>query len=320
MKTPCITLGLLLSALFFAAELWAKPLVVTTIRPLTMLVEAIAGDSVEIRQLLPDSEIPHHYSLRVTDQILLNQADLLLWVGPNLEVFLSKNVANLRPEKVITAEALPDIQWSKAVISQHDDEHKGKYEVANRPDHHPGDSAKNSHIWMNPANGQVIARELSNWLAAHYPGQQDQFLSAQKHFAEQLTTAVNATRTQLQALKTRKFIVDHDAFGHFATAFDLEQSGALKTGTGLSASAREFHKLLSQTDVNCIIAEPRHNHERIAKIASTLNAKTVTIDPLGANIALDDAAYIELIKSTGETLASCLSPLQENSAHSESAH
>ena len=89
---------------------WAKPLVVTTIRPLTMLVEAIAGDTVEIRQLLPDSEVPHHYSLRISERALISQADLVLWVGPELESFLSKTVTSLPPEKVITAAALPDIR------------------------------------------------------------------------------------------------------------------------------------------------------------------------------------------------------------------
>jgi len=282
--------------LFFAAQLAAKPLVVTTIRPMTMLVEAIAGDSVEIRQLLPDSEVPHHYSLRIADRALIAQADLLLWVGPEMESFLSKSVTALRPEKVITAAELPDIQWLKATPTNTNKEHADK---------------SDPHIWMNPNNGRVIATEVGNWLAAHYPQQREQVLAAQQLFNQQLSTANDNTATQLESLQQANFIVDHDAFGHFAEAFGLHQSGALKTSTGLSSGARDFHQLLSQNDVRCIIAEPRHNHGRVEQLAEKLQAKIAVIDPLGAVIPLSDQAYIQLIADIGDKLSVCLSSTRE---------
>ena len=266
----------------------AKPLVVTTIRPMTMLVEAIAGDSVEVHQLLPDSEVPHHYSLRIADRALLAQADLLLWVGPDLESFLSKSVTALRPEKVITATELPDIQWLSTT---------------------PEGQAANSdpHIWMNPNNGRVIATEVGNWLAAHYPGQREHLLAAQQLFNQQLSEMTAKTAANLSPLQQTNFIVDHDAFGHFGEAFGLHQSGALKTSTGLSSGARDFHQLLNQNDVRCIIAEPRHNHGRVEQLAAKLNAKIAVIDPLGADIPLGSKAYIQLIDDIGEKLTVCLS-------------
>ncbi|MEZ0121246.1 MAG: metal ABC transporter solute-binding protein, Zn/Mn family [Candidatus Reddybacter sp.] len=279
---------LLLSVLLITAQAWAKPLVVTTIRPMTMLVEAIAGDSVEVRQLLPDSEVPHHYSLRISDRALLAQADLLLWVGPDLESFLSKSVTALRPEKVITAADLPDIQ---------------------RLSPSPEGQAVSSdpHIWMNPNNGRVIATEVGNWLAAHYPGQREHLLAAQQLFNQQLSEVSSDTTTALKPMQQANFIVDHDAFGHFGEAFDLHQSGALKTNTGLSSGARDFHQLLNQNDVHCIIAEPRHNQDRVEQLAAKLKAKIAVIDPLGADIPLGNNAYIQLIEDIGKKITACLS-------------
>ena len=256
---------------------------------MTMLVEAIAGDSVEVRQLLPDSEVPHHYSLRISDRALLTQADLLLWVGPGLESFLSKSVTALRPEKVITSAELPDIQWLNATA-------EGQ----------TGNS--DPHIWMNPNNGRVIATEVGNWLAAHFPEQREQLLAAQQLFNQQLTDVTTTTATELKPLQQINFIVDHDAFGHFAEAFGLHQSGALKTNTGLSSGARDFHQLLNQNDVRCIIAEPRHNHGRVEQLSTKLSAKTAEIDPLGADIPLSNKAYIQLIEDIGKKLTACLSP------------
>ena len=285
----------LLSALPFvvtqfivAAQAWAKPLVVTTIRPMTMLVEAVAGDHVEVKQLLPDSEVPHHYSLRISDQALLAEADVLLWVGPELEGFLSKSVTALRPEKVITAAELPDIQWLSSSP-------EGKAEN------------RDPHIWMNPNNGRVIATEVSNWLAAHYPDQREHLLAAQQVFNRQLHGVTTATAAQLQTLQQESFIVDHDAFGHFAEAFGLRQSGALKTSTGLSSGARDFHQLSNQKNVRCIIAEPRHHHGRVEQLSTKMKANIAEIDPLGADIPLSHQAYIQLIEDIGNKLTACLS-------------
>ena len=255
---------------------------------MTMLVEAIAGDSVEVRQLLPDSEVPHHYSLRISDRALLAEADLLLWVGPELEGFLSKSVTALRPEKVITAAELPDIQWLSATTEGQTDN-------------------SDPHIWMNPNNGRVIATEVGNWLAAHYPEQREHLLAAQQLFNQQLADVTAETTAQLKPLQQENFIVDHDAFGHFAEAFGLHQSGALKTSTGLSSGARDFHQLLNQNKVRCIIAEPRHNHGRVEQLSTKLNAKTAEIDPLGADIPLSNTAYIQLIEDIGKKITACLS-------------
>ena len=252
-----------------------------------MLVEAIAGDSVEIKQLLPDSEVPHHYSLRISDQALLAQADLLLWVGPEMESFLSKSVTALHPEKVITAITLPDIQGLSSA----------KHTANSDP-----------HIWMNPENGRVIATEVSNWLAAHYPERREQLLAAQQLFNQRLTQVSADTSAQLKTLQQVNFIVDHDAFGHFAEAFNLQQSGALKNNTGLSGGARQRHQLFSQDDIRCIIAEPRHNHNRVAQLTKKLNAEIAVIDPLGADIPLSSAAYAQLIETIGQKIATCLSP------------
>ncbi|MBL4781004.1 MAG: zinc ABC transporter substrate-binding protein [Porticoccaceae bacterium] len=276
----------------------AKPLVVTTIRPMTMLVEAIAGDSVEIRQLLPDSEVPHHYSLRISDRALLAEADLLLWVGPELESFLSKSLTALRPEKVITAAALPDIRWLSPGIegqATHSD----------------------PHIWMNPENARVIASEVGNWLAAHYPGQRGQLLAAQQRFNQQLKAVTANAAAQLETVRQENFIVDHDAFGHFAKAFGLHQSGALKSNVGLSSGARDFHRLLNQNDVRCIIAEPRHNHGRVTQLATKLDAKVAIIDPLGAGIALNNTAYTQLIGTIAEKISACLSPASTDARPTE---
>ena len=272
----------LLTLPLWSTAIWAKPLIVTSIRPLTMIIQTIAGNDVEVRQLLPDSEEPHHYSLRISDKLALNQADLVVWIGPELESFLLRSVNNLNPEKVLTASSLADIQLANS----------GR---ANDP-----------HIWLNPDNGIVIATEVSNWIAAHFPDLREQILANQQRFRTQTLTSTENARQRLLPLHDLQVLVDHDAFGHFFSFFNIQQAGALKTTSGLPASAGSLRAVLNDAEFDCIVAEPRSQHTRVEKIADKSSARTVIVDPLGADIPDSDNTYRDLIAEIASTLESCL--------------
>lgn len=266
---------------------WAKPLIVTSIHPLTMIVTAIVGDEVEVRQLLPNAAEPHHYALRISDKALLNQADLILWTGPELETFLARTIANQDPEKVITATTLADIEGAELTAS-------------NDP-----------HIWLNPHNGVVIAAETSNWIAAHHPALRANMLVRQQQFRSAVTTLSDSISKQLHPYGDAKILVDHDGFGHFFSAFNIRQAGALKSPSGLSLSAGKLHNLLAKGAFDCLVTEPRSAHRRVNSIASAIDAPTVTIDSHGADIPATATAYTELLEKIATSLASCLSPREQ---------
>lgn len=274
-------------ALGFACGSWARPLVVTSIRPLTMIVEAVAGDLVEVRQLLPDAAEPHHYSLRISERITLDAADLVLWIGPELEVFMAGTVGNINPEKVLTATALTERRAS------------------------PQTAPTDPHVWLNPNYALAIATEVGNWLAAHFPELRSELLSQQQHFRSELNAAQSKIRLQLHDAQRRKIIVDHDAFGHFFGYFNIPQAGALKDASGLTASAGTMANLFNTGKADCVVAEPQSRHERVAGVAKKLGARVTTIDPLGADIALSSTAYVQLLESIARSLAKCLAPQDE---------
>src|SRR5690606_40425237 len=77
-------------------------LVVTSIRPLTLIARELAGGDAEVRELLTAGEDPHHVALSSSRRRLLARADLVVWVGPGLEAFLAKPLAGLDAERVLT--------------------------------------------------------------------------------------------------------------------------------------------------------------------------------------------------------------------------
>lgn len=69
-----------------------SPRIVASILPLHSLVAALAGDTHEVELLVPASASPHGYSMRPSEARRLQQADLVVWVGPELEGFLERSL------------------------------------------------------------------------------------------------------------------------------------------------------------------------------------------------------------------------------------
>lgn len=279
--------------LMLAVPAWAKPLIVTTIRPLTLIAEEIAGGTADVRQMLPDTDTEHHYSLRISDRQLLDQADLMVWVGPGLEHFLASSLLTRKPETVITAALLPAIVWPST------DTQRADY-----------------HLWLNPDNAVAIARAISTWLSVRLPEDGAQIADNLRAFEAAQHTAADDIRGGLKDLTANALLVDHDAFGHFVDYFGLHQAGALRGANGLPVGARELNRLFAIDNVRCVVAEPRHRSDRVRRVAEQLGAKVVVIDPLGvagrgeisANIA--GGRYAEFMRAIGAQFADCLKPTE----------
>ncbi len=280
--------------LMVAVPAWGKPLIVTTIRPLTLVAEEIAGSAADVRQMLPDTDTEHHYSLRVSDRQLLDQADLVVWVGPGLEHFLTRPLSSRAPSTVITAALLPAMVWPAA------DPHRGDY-----------------HLWLNPDNAVAIARAISAWLSARSPRQKDQLTENLRVFEVAQRAAVDDIRAQLKGLTDNALLVDHDAFGHFVDYFGLRQAGALRGGSGLPTGARELERLLALENVRCVVAEPRHRSDRVRRVAQQLGAKVAVVDPLGTAApgisppGRTTGRYATFLRAIGAELADCLKPAED---------
>ncbi|PFG09219.1 zinc ABC transporter substrate-binding protein [Marinobacter sp. LV10MA510-1] len=68
--------------------------IVTSIKPLELLVRAVATDDVTVTSLVAPGGSPHNYTLRPSQRRALEQADAIFWVGPDMESFLIGLLAN----------------------------------------------------------------------------------------------------------------------------------------------------------------------------------------------------------------------------------
>jgi len=97
----------LLGICTFTASVHAT--VLTSIRPLGFIASAIADGVTPTEVLLPDGASPHDYALRPSDLQRMRSADLVVWIGPEMEAFMTKPIAQLPPNRVVEIAAIPQV-------------------------------------------------------------------------------------------------------------------------------------------------------------------------------------------------------------------
>ena len=121
-----------------------------------------------------------------------------------------------------------------------------------------------------------------------------------------LTADINA---MLEPVRGGQFIVFHDAYQYFESAFELPASGAISVSDASDPSpARiaEIRARIADEGIDCVLAEPQFNPGLVATVMDGTEAKTGILDPLGSDLEPSPALYPQLMRNLASTLVECL--------------
>lgn len=287
-----IRLALALMALCYTQLALATPLLVSSIRPLHIITQELAGDYATSELLLPPSVSPHLYQLKPSDRSLLQRADRVFWIGPELERFLVKPLALLSPSQPI---ALLYAEGIKTIDSNEEHDHQGH-------DHQGVDP----HIWLNIDNVRVIAQRIADELIAIDPAHRAQYTKNLQRFIDKLTQLDQQAASRLKPLKAKGYVLLHDGYSHFEERYGLRRLAAFSLSPDRKPGARHLlaiRRLLDSGSVVCVFREPQYQPAVLASIVGTRSIKQGLLDPL-ASQAMDYASFYQQFSQAFER---CLS-------------
>lgn len=309
-----------LSLALFGATAATQADVLTTIKPLGFIAAAITEGVTETKVLLPTSASPHDYSLKPSDVEQLNKAQLVLWIGEEMESFLEKSIDKLPKEKVLTLE---DIDAIKAIVEaaedkaekgkkahkhSHDHKHEHKHGHKHSHDHHH-DHDEDWHIWLSPKAGEVIAEKLAERLTEQLPEQKEKLAENLAAFKAALVAKNGEIVKQLEPFKTKGYYTFHDAYGYFEDAYGLKSLGSFTINPTVAPGAKTLNaikKNVEKHNATCLFAEPQFTPKVVESLAKGTKANLGTLDPLGAKISLSKNAYPEFLQSLADQFSECL--------------
>ena len=208
--------------------------VVTTVSPITSIVENIGGSRIRLEGVVPEGVNSHTFEPTPSMAKLMAQADLIIFNGLFLEEpTLALAEANKRPEAVILS--LGDL-----AILREDWQFDFTFpETAGHP---------NPHLWPDPNLGLRYAELVQDRLAAMDPDNSEYYAENLERFRgriEQLDQAIRAAVATVPE-QNRKLLTYHDSWAYFAKQYGMEVIGAVQPSNFSQPSVREVASLIDQ--------------------------------------------------------------------------
>ena len=291
--------------------------VVTSIKPIHSLASYLM-DGVGKPDLIVDGYAsPHGFAMKPSHAKMLQNADLIFWVGEDLESFLEKPLNSIakKAEKIelIEIKGLNVLKFrERNIFDEHDhDDHAKKEDDHDDHDDHDGheghgDGEYDPHIWLDPINAKVILKEMTEHLiendlknASTYKSNLDKALNDIDKLTMDVMTELNESTSS---------IVFHDAYQYFEKRFNVKILGAFTVNTDVMPGAEqlsEIREIIEHDKVKCIFSEPQFNPDIIKVIAKDMNIKTGVVDPLGATLNPGKDLYFDLIRNMSASFKGC---------------
>jgi zinc transport system substrate-binding protein len=269
--------------------------------PQAYFVDRIGGDLVTVNVMVGPGEEAHTYEPKPEQMQALSDSSVFFSIGIEYEETWLPRFQDVNPDLVII-DVTEGIERILRTVPHSHDEDDHAHEADEDDGHsHDDESGLDPHVWLSPANGKIIARNILNALNDVAPEHAETF---QANY-EGLVADIDALDAQIKAIfssvEQTKFMVYHPAWGYFADQYGLTQLPIQIGGTDPSAS--ELAAIVDEAleeNIRVIFVQPSFSQSNAETIAREINGEVHSANPL----AYDWLANLEAV---AEAFAAALS-------------
>lgn len=332
---------------YTAVSASAEVNVVASIKPVHSLVAAVMEGVGEPGLIIEGAGSPHNYALKPSQAQMLEKANLVFWIGHELEAFLEKPLetvgANARSVELIDAHDLvrlgfreggafekhshgDDDDHDEAAAAGHDDHddhgNEKTAEAGHDDDDHDHENAAeagheghdhgafDAHVWLDPMNAKAMVHEIEEALIAADPDNAAKYEANAEAVSAKLDTLIVEVGAELEPVKGKGFIVFHDAYQYFEKRFGVTASGSITVSPEVMPGAEritEIRARVQELGAACVFAEPQFEPKLISTVIEGTQARSGVIDPLGAELENGPDLYFHVIRKMASSIKTCLS-------------
>ena len=316
----------------------ASATIVTSIKPLGFIASAIANGVTDVDVLVPTGASPHDYNLKPSDAQKLKSAEMVVWIGEDVDLFLDKSIDDLDYKKVLTIKDIAAIEpflmkgehhhhHGEGDAHEHghedhhaheehghkhahgDHDHKHDHAHEGHEHHHDDDASINWHVWYSPDISKVVAQRIAAKLVKQYPEKKALIEKNVAEFDRTLAETSVKIKAQLESVKDKGFYVFHDAYGYFNQAYGLNQTGYFTINPLVAPGAKTLAKIkeeIAEHKVNCLFAEPQFTPKVIESLSKATQVKVGRLDPMGDSVKAEGNPYAAFLQFTADSYSQCL--------------
>lgn len=265
--------------------------IVTSVAPITNIVQNIGGEKINLIGLVPEGVNSHTFDLVPSDAIKINNADLIIIDGLNLETEVEKIANNaIAKNSKIHLLKLGDNTVDKAdwIFDFSFPKEKGD---------------PNPHLWLNVYYAIKFANLTRDKLIEIDPFNSKYYIENSKKYTELLKQLDNGIKKSIMTIppENRKLLTYHDSWAYFAPRYGMTVIGVIQPSDFGEPSAKDVADLIDQVraeKVPAIFASevfPTNIIDQIAKEGNITVVETLSDDDLPGKSGDNNHSYVGMM-------------------------
>lgn len=262
------------------AQQSGTPQVLVTIKPLHSLVSGLLEGITQPQLLLDGYQSPHTFQLKPSDIRKIDEAQVVIWIGPTMETALRRVLS--RADK-------------KLLIQLAENDHDHLHE--------------DPHRWLDPTLAKDDLEKIATALIENYPNRAVRINTNLQHLSQSLDQLDTSIRERFSTTKSVSALLYHDAWGYFQERYGITADGVINPGAHSQPGTRHLYELgqtIETKHTRCLLIEPQFQPRYVDSLQSKYQLESVTLDPLGAEIPAGPGAYFTLMQHIADAFAKCL--------------
>ena len=274
--------------------------VVTTVAPITSIVENIGGNRIHLQGIVPEGTNSHTYEPSPSIAKILTKADIIIANG----LFLEEPTLNLAES--VKRDDTPILLLGDNTISR--DQWAFDFTFPESGQH------PNPHLWPDPNLALLYAQLVHDSLVSLDPSNRDHYDDNLASFTVRIDLLDNAIREGISTIPpdNRRLLTYHDSWAYFARTYDVEIIGAIQPSDFSEPSPQEMARLILQVrdlGVPAVFGSevfPSKALEQIAREAGALYSDELADDDLPGLPGDPDHSYLGLMTRNMITMVGAL--------------
>lgn len=265
--------------------------IVTSVAPITNIVQNIGGEKINLIGLVPEGVNSHTFDLVPSDAIKITNADLIIIDGLNLETEIEEIANNaIAKNSKIHLLKLGDNTVDKAdwIFDFSFPKEKGD---------------PNPHLWLNVDYAIKFANLTRDNLIEIDPSNSKYYTQNSKKYTKLLKQLDNGIKKSIMTIppENRKLLTYHDSWAYFAPRYGMTVIGAIQPSDFGEPSPKDVADLIDQVraeEVPAIFASevfPTNIIDQIAKEGNITVVETLSDDDLPGKPGENNHSYVGMM-------------------------
>lgn len=274
--------------------------IVTSMFPVYEITKEITSDQANVSVMVGANEDAHHYEPSAKAVASVNEADVFIYSSDEMEFWVESLLSVVENDDLIVVELGEGIDFE--IHSEEDDDH-------DHPDHDGHDHGNlDPHFWLNPVSVEKQLHLIVDALLQVDEAGKAIYEEQAARFSKELLEIDQAYTEAFESATNRSFVVQHQAFGHLATQYDLEQVAIGGLTTEVEPNPNQLAQIVEFINDQQLPVIYYQSGES-STLAETISTETGTVvgvlydlESLPADFADADQPYIAAMKENLEQL------------------